>query len=99
MIVGFYFCCNTIAFVEAHYARVVFKNADAPFRRDFFGGFGYVGFEEAVDFFAVDADFSLERFVVAVFAPRLPDSLEFNVGWVSFLRFEVGLDLLHFVQA
>jgi hypothetical protein len=40
-----------------------------------FGGFGNVGFEEAVDFFAVDLDFSFEGFVAAVLGPCLAYSL------------------------
>jgi hypothetical protein len=83
----------------ADYARVVFEDADAPSGVYFFCGFGDVSFEEAINFSAVDANFALEGFVVAVFAPGLPDGLKFHVSGVPLLRCEVGLDLFHFLQA
>jgi hypothetical protein len=60
VIVGFYFSRYAIALVKLNDACVVLKNADAPRRPDVFSCFGYVGFEKAVDFFAVELDFALK---------------------------------------
>jgi len=96
--VGFDFGGYSVAFVEADYACVVFENGEAPARVDFFCGFCNVRFEEAADFPVAHAYFAFERFVETVFRPRLRYGLEFHVGWVSFLLFEVGLDGFHFLQ-
>ena len=99
VIVSFHFCSYAIAFVEADYARVVFKNADAPWRLNFFGGFGYVGFEEAVDFFAVEFWFCLWMFCGSSVRSRFGRwfAVPRRSGYV--FLFEVGLDCLHFLQA
>ena len=75
------------------------KTLTAPRRLDLFGGFGYVGFEEAVDFFAVELDFALEGFVATVFTPCLADGLEFDVGGVAFFFFKISLNFFEFLGA
>src|SRR5665647_769730 len=66
VIVGFNFCCYAKTLVKLDYSSVIFKHAHTPGCPDLFGCFGNVGFEETVDFFAVDLDFSFEGFVAAM---------------------------------
>ena len=94
MIVRFHFSRDAVALVKFNDARVVLKNANAPWRLDLFGGFGDVGFEEALDFFAVDLDFALKRFVAAVLTPRLTYRLQLHIGGISFFFLKISLNNL-----
>ena len=88
-----HFSRNAIALVKFYDACVVFKNADAPWRLDLFGGFGDVGFEEAVDFFAVELDFAPECFVAAVLTPCLAYCLQLYIGGIAFFFFKISLNI------
>ena len=94
MIVSLHFGSYSETLVEFDDSCVVLKHADTPWRLDLFGGFGNVGFEEAVDFFAVELDFTLERFVAAMFTPCLTNCLQFDVSGVAFFLLKISLNFL-----
>jgi len=48
--------------------------------------------EEAVDFFTVELNFTLECFMAAMFAPCLTDCLKFDVGGAAFFLFKISLN-------
>ena len=104
-IVRFDFEADVMRFVELHDASVVLEHADAPVliakvAADLLSSGKDRLFEQIIEsplsFFVAIGDSPTQRLVAAVFAPRLRDRLEFNVGGISAELLVVGLNGLHF---
>ena len=108
MVVRFDLEADMLLVVELHDARIVLEDADAPIvlaeplanldRRAEDGLFEHV-LEDPLTVFVAVADAALQRLVRAVFAPRLSDRFEFDVGWIALLLDPVLLDGLHLGEA
>ena len=96
---------HVVLVVKLHDAGVIFEDADAPVifaqvfadlnrcRKD--GLFEHVVEIDRTVFVTV-FDSAGQRFVAAMFRPCLGNGFEFDIGWVTIKRNEMGFDRLHF---
>ena len=104
---SFYFEGDVVLFVEPHDAGVIFKHAHAPVVVTKIGPDLHRGgkdrflehvVELASAIFVGVGNPTGQRFVAAVFGPRLSDRFQFNIRRVALECVEMGLNGLHLNQ-